>query len=78
MPLLQLASLTVLYVFIQNSISELSGKYASRLECVKYTRNGWVRAGSVLLQRSRDLSTLRVNAQHPRFFKSLTIRVRII
>ncbi|KAK0189169.1 hypothetical protein F5146DRAFT_1058251 [Armillaria mellea] len=44
-----------------NNISELSGKYASRLECMKCTRNGWVRAGFVLLQRSRDLSTLRDN-----------------
>ncbi|KAK0434653.1 hypothetical protein EV421DRAFT_1839637 [Armillaria borealis] len=44
-----------------NNISELSGKYASRLGCMKYTRNGWVRAGSVLLQRRRDLSTLRDN-----------------
>lgn len=42
-----------------NNISELSGKYASRLDCMKRTRDGWIRAGFVLLQRSRDLSVLR-------------------
>ncbi|KAK0488666.1 hypothetical protein IW261DRAFT_1440886 [Armillaria novae-zelandiae] len=44
-----------------NNISQLSGKYASRLECMKCSRDGWVRAGFVLLQRSRDLNALRDN-----------------
>ncbi|KAG7444424.1 uncharacterized protein BT62DRAFT_934083 [Guyanagaster necrorhizus] len=44
-----------------SNISQLSGNYASRLESMKYAKNGWVRTASLILQRSRDLSTLRTN-----------------